>query len=175
MNNTDHSIPIHPDRALDPHLCVCPHCGKENGEIAVGHTFVGKTPTGQKVYFARGRRRRVETELRVQLMDVREVREHEKIPGSPCDECREAMNAERALFSEAMRQGGVAFRCSACGLGGVIRRNEGSEGFCDMVRGAHGMPYNPDGDNEPCGIAFDNCNEHKKFGIGAPAAEKEDY
>lgn len=156
------SIPLHPTRGLDPHICICPRCGEDNGELTIGVTYTGTDEHGRRHYFSRGKRRVEERQHNVTITDVSEVEENEKIPTSLCEKCKNELKAEKV----AVQGGGVYFRCDECGLQGVVKNRESSAAFCKQVREANNVPFLPDSlDNAPAGIAFETCEHHNNIGI----------
>lgn len=142
-------IPLHPTRALDPHMTYCPHCGGEGSGITIGHMRKARTKHGW-VYAIRGQTLRLAQRLVAQGVinnqyDLKwmDTREGEKIPDTqPCNKCKKEIEEHAAI----VRAGGVYFRCSNCNATGVI--NATSE-FAKAVRETH---HHTNG--EPCGVEF---------------------
>ena len=121
MGNGD--IPIHPKKGLDPHMCFCPRCGGENGELAIGHMFKAVIEsTGQTVFYNRGKRKNVEKELKDKGLTLglgKEAEEGDKIPGGLCKACKKELEEHRNIVCN---EKGIYFKCRGCGTEGVLRR-----------------------------------------------------
>ena len=113
------SIPIHPERGLDPHLTFCPNCGDETSAIVIGHLKVIEHPDGRKAYANRGRVNKLLRELGWDSVSckVHDAEEHERIPGDLCEKCKKNIADMHAL----VRNGGVYFRCLSCGTEGALK------------------------------------------------------
>jgi hypothetical protein len=121
-------IPLHPKRALDPHLCCCARCGKDTNALTVGHIKKGKSSKGW-VYFQAGDRWKTESKLDETLSDVQDLEEGERVPDfSFCDSCRAEITEQK---KEVEENGGVYFRCVGCQAEGVIK---GTTPFAKHVR-----------------------------------------
>lgn len=154
-------IPLHPDRALDPHLCYCPRCGGESNSLTIGHlkkALISRTPDGkpvsgekQYVYANRGKTTQTAREMEKKGWTIgmwEEVEEHEKVPGDICDDCC----SELAEWDQIIKNGGIYWRCKSCEKQGVIKP---SAPICKAVREEAGIEK-PD----PIGIEFDTCVQH---------------
>jgi hypothetical protein len=150
------SIPVHPERGLDPHLSFCPRCGGETNAIAIGHIKKAELPNGQLVYAQKGKQSNIMKQLREQNMigwnerlDWRDLGENERIPDSEvCEKCK----TEIEEWADLVKAGGAYMKCSACGCNGVIK--PGTE-LAEAVRKSTGIEP-PD----PVGVEFDNCSAH---------------
>lgn len=150
-------IPLHPTRALDPHLTYCPRCGGDTDEITVGHLWKVKTSKGW-LYFNRGELRKALVSAgfnahAYNLTDAIDVKENERVPSPTlCNNCQKEM----VEFKKEVEAGGVYFRCTKCLTHGVIKAGTT---MAVAVREAHGIPAPGE-----CGIEFDDCTQH-----GGPA------
>lgn len=149
-----HSIPLHPTRALDPHLTYCPRCGGDGTGIVIGHIFVAHVPGHPEqiiTCWSRGKGKQVREELdrRNIPFDTREAEDGEKLPAAePCPKCQE----EIALHRSIVEAGGVYYRCRVCGCSGVIR---GDDPLAKHVREKAGIEA-----PKPVGIEFEACVQH---------------
>lgn len=81
------------------------------------------------------------------------VRESERLPSCLCHKCEKEVNEQQ----EAVKQGGVYFKCSVCGINGVLKYgSDGAKKLCDSVRAKLGVKF-----GEPAGIEFDDCKQHQ--------------
>lgn len=62
-----------------------------------------------------------------------------------CDECKEKMDEAQKI----VEQGGVYFRCSACGTEGAIRLTDSSRELVEYIRGKGKV-----------GVEFNRCSQH---------------
>ncbi len=136
------SIRLHPKLGLNPHMTVCPRCGKDGPEIvllgaqnyiytcpscearSIGYPNFGKCPKCSSI-----------------MTRDRQIEEWERLPGSICDECRQKQAAAEAV----VKDGGVYWRCVDCKSSGALRKCDYSE----RVRLAHGKGTRYEG---PCGV-----------------------
>lgn len=143
------TLRLHKDKGLNPRLGCCEQCGTEIGVMLLGasdslykcsgcgmHSIGGRPP--RNVCPKEGCNGRYDFE--------RKIDERERLPMGLCDDCQ-AKNEEA---SEAVRQGGVFWRCGDCGSSGAIKKSP----FADAVRRTHGI-HAP----HPCGVEFtkDDC------------------
>lgn len=149
------SIPLHPDRGLDPHLTYCPRCHNETQEIIVGdNRKLTNNRTGQVALCPRDKVTKTMRELGWHPSDVDklEVEPNERLPASDlCDTCKD----ELTEFGKIVAAGGVHWRCADCHREGVIHKSA----FAEAVREANKTPA-PD----PCGVEFPACEEHGEIG-----------
>lgn len=150
------SIRLHPEKGLNPRLCICPWCGEDNGEIAL----VG---VEDKKYKCRncgqqwiGKRRCPNCEVAGEYLG--RLEEGEKLTGGLCDKCKE----KEADMIKAVEEGGIYWKCEKCGSTGAFSAKKklsteisGSaevdvypDDIVSRVRKALNVP---DG---PCGITF---------------------
>lgn len=124
---SEKSIPLHPEKGLNPRLTYCPRCHADGQELilvgandgvyeclACGQTVIGRSdhcPACPSRWHARR---------------LRTLEEGERLPGSLCATC-EKETQEHAALVEA---GGVYWKCADCTRSGVIR----SSPFAQAVR-----------------------------------------
>lgn len=113
----DKGIRLHPTKGVNPKMTVCRGCGKDVGIALIGAedwiykckdcgaNFIGRPDPGVPC------RKEHHT-----IEKVREIGEHEKLPIELCDEC--AKKEEAA--ANAVKEGGVFWRCTDCGSNGAI-------------------------------------------------------
>lgn len=146
-------IPLHPDRALDPHLTFCPRCGGEGRGLTIGHLKKAEVEPGKYVYANRGKTTQTRRDLEKQgyhgYLSWEDVDEHEKVPDN--DVCA-ACESELKEWEGEIARGGIYWQCKSCSLRGVIKHNAP---VCDLVRTEMGIDK-----PAPCGIEFDKCEEH---------------
>lgn len=145
------SIPISKDGGLEPHLCFCPQCGGDTGEMTIGVVYEALLTNGSKAYYNRGDRRSVTKNLPagIYIESTRHVEDGEKLPSSaPCAACQN-VNAE---MDQVVADGGVHFRCTQCGSIGVIKDSP----FAKSIR-ERAKVKAPD----PVGVEFADCRQHK--------------
>jgi hypothetical protein len=136
------SIALHPKLGLNPHMTVCPRCGKDGPEILL----LGIV---NSIYFCRGcdikfvGHKCPKCGTTCGLEKVRALEESERLRGSVCDSCRE----KQASAAAAVEDGGVYWRCADCKSEGAIRKND----FTERVRLVHGKGTRYEG---PCGVEF---------------------
>lgn len=127
------SIPLHPERGLNPHLTVCPQCGQDGNEIMLigsRENVMQCAACKVTIFGHRASEPCPKCKDRGPHSLIRKIEEHEKLPGSICDACRK----ERDEHRREVRAGGVYFKCSDCGVTGVIK---GSSDFAKHVRETH--------------------------------------
>ncbi len=112
------SIRLHKEKGLNPHLTVCPRCGKDSPEIlllgAVNKVY--KCLSCNTDYIGRPKKGVcLKCSARVKL--DREINDGERLPGNNCDECKE----ELELFDKVVAEGGIFWKCEDCKQTGVIR------------------------------------------------------
>jgi len=134
------SIRLHPEKGLNPHLAICPRCGKDNGEIVLlgahckeyickdcGQTHIGRQDKCMNCGSFHS------------LRYAGEIGDHEKIPTNLCKECEEELDS----FKKIVDDGGIYFRCIACHANGVIPK---THSVVALVREKLNLPTGP------CGI-----------------------
>lgn len=149
------SIPLEPgDNPLHPRLTTCPICGDEGTGLVIG--AIRKVELNGKWYYAQvGSAHKVKKELiGAGLMHYGEslhwekLEENEKVPDSePCKKCQDQISIEH----EVIKAGGIYFKCSKCGIHGVIKAG------ADVSKGVreHSGIKAPN----PVGIDFDGCDK----------------
>ena len=154
-------IPLHPTRALDPHLTICPICGDKTNSLVIGHTRKAKLPNGKTVYCTRGQ----EDSLKRKLVDQgilhsirdrlewKQLDEMERVPDpEPCEKCKAEIQKEQNMLIEEVAAGGVYFRCLQCKCQGAFTKESD---IAVEVRKQTGKEA-----PEPVGIKFNTCEEH---------------
>ena len=145
------NIPLHPTRALDPHLTYCPKCGGDGKGLTVGHLFAFVDRQDRIVCcYNRGDREKTKRSNHGHLdgYDTREVREGERVPDNQiCDTCEKEAAEHRAI----VEAGGVYFKCDQCHQTGVIKDSE----FAKDVRKRAGVEA-----PNPIGVKFESCDQH---------------
>ena len=137
------SIQLHPEKGLNPHLTICPQCGKDGPELLLlgavdkvykcttcNMTFIGK-PQGGRC-----------PKCCVQVFFDRNIEEGERLPGGLCDDCLE-LNEQ---VEKIVKEGGIHWKCKKCGSAGAIKAEAP---LAKAVREQLNIPP-PD----PCGVAF---------------------
>jgi len=143
-------VDIHPTRGLNPHLTFCPRCGGDGPDLILlgtreklwqcnnceakifGHRQSEKCPKcheggGRQPYTSSG------------FTFVRNIGEHEKLPGSLCKGCEDELAEHKVIVAA----GGIYWKCKDCHASGVIR---GGSGLAEEVRRVSKIePPNPVG------------------------------
>ena len=145
-------IPISKEGGLEPHLCFCPRCGGDNGELTIGVLFKQETRKG-RIYFNRGEGRKAMKSAGIDpysdtIGHPIHVEDREKVPGGLCDACA----SELETFKKIVEEGGVYFQCGECGATGVFKAD------CELSRGVreHEGIEPP----KPVGVQLRCCEEH---------------
>jgi len=112
------SIRLHETKGVNPKLCFCPRCANDNGEIALpgADDRVWECTSCNVRHYGRKLSGGC-PECHFSLTLSHRLGEHEKVPGSLCDDCKQReddCNAE-------VRAGGVFWRCTSCGSEGAIK------------------------------------------------------
>jgi hypothetical protein len=110
------TIPLHPDKGINPMMGYCPNCLEQNGEIILaGRSRIytcRRCGKGQAGY------QRMACECgnnRMDDFDSRPVEDGDKIMGGLCPACQKERDEHRAIVVA----GGVYFECK-CGARGVV-------------------------------------------------------
>lgn len=114
------SIRLHEKLGVNPKLTFCPRCGGDARELILVGADDGVykcrecdiTVFGYGLGTCPGCNSANRT-----LSKIRTMEEHERLPGSPCEKCEKEINEHRAV----VEAGGVYFKCTDCGVEGVIR------------------------------------------------------
>ncbi len=140
-------IPLHPEKGVNPHMTVCPGCGKEGDEIILvgANNCVLECQACNKKQLGKKRARKCLTCGAQELHFVREMDDTERLP-SLCEECAD-MEKKAA---DAVKEGGVFWKCKDCGAGGAIMAE--SE-LAQNVRKELDMEP-----PKPCGIELSKAN-----------------
>lgn len=141
-NRNEPGIILHPKKGINPHLGMCPRCGKDSGEILL----FGKANKIYKYddcnvmhigYPTRG----VCPKCKSKVIYQRELEDHERVAAGLCDECRKEVEEHKRIVED----GGVYFRCLACRKEGVIRK-------CGVIEDMRvQLKLGP---TDPCGVEF---------------------
>ena len=150
------SIPIDKERGIDPHLCICIHCGKDNNALTIGVLMKGTDSDGNTHYANKGQTAKHNRDLTKhglpEIYKWEEVTDSlEKIPMGLCDECEEIQNN----ITQGLEKGGILFQCEGCTSTGLI---DGRSELAKEVREKENIPA-----PEPIGITFENCTQHPEL------------
>ncbi len=147
------SIPIDPEKGLDPHLCCCVHCGNDTNDLTVGALRKAQDNKDAWHYVPRGTTVKYNREL-AQKSDRRIVtnwqslEDYEKVPSGYCDDCEKEIKTMEAC----LQSGGVHFNCTQCSTTGMLT---GTSEIAIQVR-----KYSEIVTPNPVGITFEKCAEH---------------
>ena len=136
-------IPVSKKHGVNPSIGVCPNCGKENGEILLlGRCNEYRCQACGQIIYGKGRQQCPRCKsLSIDLVK-NDVEAPRCIPTRYCDACKKMFKEHKAL----VRQGGIYWRCTKCGSGGVVR--PGTVGAL-VVRHKLGIVA-----PKPCGVEF---------------------
>lgn len=148
-------ITLHPTKGVNPRLTICPRCGKDGPELILMGTrdyYVTCPSCGMRGYggFEDGRC----PKCKAYASERTPIGDHERIPGSLCQECKD----EIKLHRELVEAGGVYWSCKDCHGEGVIK---GTSDFAKHFRAhAEGGKYKDpvNGKYPAIGVAFDKTN-----------------
>jgi len=156
------SIPLHPEKGVNPHLTFCPRCGGEASELVlVGATdTIYECPQEHKI-LGRPKNNVCPTCGHATTFTViRKLEDHERLPArQPCDRCQTEMKE----FEKVIAEGGIYIQCKDCGMKGVLKANHP---LCAEVRGRMNIPT-----PGPIGVELTK-NECPKCGEAAAGAPK---
>lgn len=110
---------LHPKKGLNPHLGLCPRCGKESGEIlllGIRDRKITCPDCGTVNYGSRISEKCGRCGSPLANGTAEAIEETEKIPAGLCKECQEKQKA----VDEMVAKGGVYFRCKKCGSQGAL-------------------------------------------------------
>jgi hypothetical protein len=107
---------LHKDKGVNPHLCICPRCGKENGEIILvgACDSVYKCSCGTTIYGGPEH-----PGCKEEATFVRKLEDSEQIPTNICKECIDKQNEA----DNEVKLGGVYWKCDICGSRGAIKHD----------------------------------------------------
>lgn len=144
------TIPLHPERGIDPHFEACVTCGEDTGALVLGHTLVLLDADGKICgYKSRGRPL---AKAASQAVSQRELEERERVYTGTCDKCAERQDLSRKMVEE----GGIYLKCEECRFYGALKKTP----LADKVREDMATPA-PD----LCGLNFTCCKDHIDLGI----------
>lgn len=156
-------IILDPIHGVNPHLTFCPRCGGEGPDLMLigNRTRIDTCPHCKTVVYGgvdlvKGCPKCKAKRHQGESWQTGRIQEGDKLPGSLCASCEK----EQKEHAEAVKAGGIYFRCTACGKTGVVKNNDNTRELCARVRHKLNVP-----DGEPCGIEFDKCEQH---GEGQP-------
>lgn len=109
---------LHKEHGVNPRLTFCPQCGGEGNEIVMlgADDGIYSCIACDQKHIGRPKNRTCQACGGVVEFE-RTVEQHERLPGSICDECQER---NRVVEEEVVR-GGIYWRCADCGSEGAFR------------------------------------------------------
>ena len=145
------NIELDAELGVNPHLGMCPKCGKDNGEILM----IGQRKTKLKcnncesvIYGHRRSEPCPKCGERDNFTHWGSIEEHDKIPTSLCSDCLKEREEQAKLVAE----GGIYFKCAKCSTTGVVLKHAG---LAKAVRKQMKIKA-----PAPCGVQFESCEEH---------------
>ena len=163
------SIPLHPEKGVNPRLTFCPNCGGEGREIML----IGNREKVYKCAFCHvtifGHR---QSEPCPKCKDlgphefVRKIEDEERLPGGLCEACEKEKNEHDAVVAA----GGIHFKCASCKITGVIKasselaktvREHHQKQGQNLVKGWFTEPIHTKGNSlvyMPCGVEMNSEN-----------------
>lgn len=146
------------DNPLHPRMCICPKCGGDTSELAIGAIRKAQTSKGW-VYAQRGQTSKVRARLQEQgiyeTLQWIKLDENERVPSSSlCEDCEQ----EAKEHAEVVAQGGVYFKCLKCNLTGVMKPDTS---IAKHVRTEMGIEA-----PNPVGIESNGCGEPDGLDFG---------
>jgi len=144
------SITLDPKLGVNPHLTYCPRCGGDGRELMLIGNRKNKItcPSCGTVNFGSRPSEncgKCKTNLRGGKVD--RIEDNERLPGGLCEACEQEVMEHKRLVEE----GGVYFKCSECGIEGVIRAEAP---LAQEVRKEMNIPA-----PAPCGVEI-TCKNH---------------
>lgn len=142
------SLPLHPEKGVNPRVTCCRNCGKDVGVVLLGaHDGIYKCSDCGQMFIGPPDRRHPCKINHHSIQRTGKVEEHEKLPIEVCEEC---MQKEKEC-DQVVKEGGVYWKCEDCGSGGAIKA---SAPLAQAVR----KQMNIDPPN-PVGVTFtkDDC------------------
>lgn len=109
------------ERGVNPHMTVCPRCGKDGPEIMLlgNSDYLHECSScGASIVHRKVCSRCPKCSSR-DVKRIRRIGENERISGSLCDEC----SAKDKECEAAVKEGGVFWRCKDCGSAGALRKD----------------------------------------------------
>lgn len=150
---------LHKEKGVNPRVSVCQACGEDLGVVMLGaHEYKGWCPKcGMTVY---GATKRGKCEVcKSRLEDCEIIADSEKVPGGLCDTCVAKEAEEKKAVDAILKEGGILFKCRACGARGAIRKCVQTEGLRKEAF-RKGMISSIDAE---FGIEMESCIEHGKL------------
>lgn len=145
----DPSIPLHPEKGVNPHLTICPGCGEDGEEILLLGTsdYIHRCTACNTNQLATKRAKKCPQCGEHALQFVRQLETQEKLPGSLCKKCSDA----RDVVDAAVKEGGVYWKCKDCNSNGALKAEAQ---LAKDVRKQMGIKA-----PKPCGVEFtkENC------------------
>ena len=115
----ENGIRIDPERGVNPRMTTCTQCGAETSQLALLGTSDPelRCPKCEVSVLGTKGERKCPKCKQYTLVYVRRLGEYERIPMGLCTTCEEG----RKKADEAVRAGGIYWKCDSCGSEGAIR------------------------------------------------------
>lgn len=115
----DKGIRLDPDRGINPRMTTCSQCGADTNELALlgNNDHVLECDHCRTKVLGTVKQKKCPRCKTYALRHVRRLDDFEKIPMGLCPPCDD----KRKKSEEMVRQGGILWRCDACGAQGAIR------------------------------------------------------
>jgi len=110
---------LHPEKALNPFMTVCPQCGGEANELLLvgAHDTVYRCVDCDMRHIGRPKKG-ICQKCGSTVTKERKLEEHERLPASqPCEKCQKLNDAASKIVAE----GGILWKCVTCGSAGAIK------------------------------------------------------
>jgi transposase-like protein len=134
---------------LNPIMCYCPRCGKDNGEIALPGMMHRYWCSRCREHTAFGQKRPDQcpkcnnTKEYLSADGEYETSSTDRAPGSLCNSCEKEIEEHKAIVAN----GGVYWKCSNCKSEGVVKAEAE---LSKAVRKDHPAP-------DPIGVELESC------------------
>jgi len=151
------SIPLHPEKGVNPRMTACRKCGKDVGVALIGRNdskfMCGTCGTvnygsrhcipcdGQRMPYGGPRT----------PGKVEKIGEFEKFYIELCDECADNEKRDNDVV---VNKGGICWKCDGCKSGGVV---VAESPLCQGVREKHGPAFLTGPPYKVCGVTFETC------------------
>ena len=142
------TIPLDKGKGLSPHMMACERCGDHYG-LTIGALRQAKDSKGVTHICMKGKTSKHPHPV---VTDWTPVEKGTVITNGLCTACEEQLTR----FDQEVSMGGIFFKCRCCTTTGVIKADAP---LAQMVRKQMNIQA-PD----PCGVEFDNCEEHTPDG-----------